>query len=341
MKNKNVKLQDSQSDFFDSLINMRALACFAVILIHASIITNPSEWWANNFYGVIPRFAVPFFFMISGALLTNKKHEPKAFLKKRLQRVIIPLIVWSVVYYIWKQDDYKSCLNFFKQLFSFPIYYHLWFLYSMIGVYLSALLLIPFYNNSSNFEKLFFLLFWAISNLIYPTLKGVFNHNSNLIDIYNLYNFFGMSGWFFLGAYLRDFNIEANKILLLLVALVSIFLMLILTAWDSARLSADGNLFNVSELFRGLNSPLTLTYSASLFLLMSRLRSNVLTHIISNNSLGIYCLHIIVLSSSLTIVTKFEISKWASIPLTSLITLVACTVVISFVRRVSFLRAIA
>lgn len=338
----NDKKTKSEADFFSSLNNMRALACFAVIMIHASIITTPTEWWANNFYGIIPRFAVPFFFMISGALLINKKYNPKTFLKKRLTRVIIPLVTWSVIYYLWKQDDYKSVINFLKQLFTFPIYYHLWFLYSMIGVYLSAIVLIPFYNNSSDFEKGCFLTLWFIVNFIYPTTGGILGEKTNLIDIYNLHDFYGMAGWFFLGAYLRDITPKINyRVTYSIVAACSAAAMLPLTEWDSMRISQGGTLFEVSELFRGLNSPLTLTYSVSLFLLMTKIKSNALANFVANSSLGIYCLHIIALSLTWPLVTKLEISKWVSIPLTSIITLVACTVVISIVRRVSFLRVFA
>lgn len=341
MKNNNEQSPVEKNAFFNSLVNMRALACFAVIMIHAAIITEPSEWWANNFYGAIPRFAVPFFFMISGALLINHNYNPMSFVRKRLARVIMPLIVWSIIYYLWKHDDHKSVVNFVKQFLTFPIYYHLWFLYSMIGVYLSAIILIPFYNHSSHFEKLCFIGAWFMANFLYPTAMGILNGKLNLIEIYNLHTFYGMSGWFFLGAYLRDGNIEINNKTLLAVALASIAMMLALTTWDSLRMSQNGVLFDVSELFRGMNSPLTLTYSASLFLLMTKIKSIRLTEIIANNSLGIYCLHIIALSLSWSLVAKLEISKWLGIPLTSIMTLAACTLVISIVRRVPYFRAIA
>ncbi|WP_256813817.1 MULTISPECIES: acyltransferase [unclassified Serratia (in: enterobacteria)] len=323
-----------------ALINMRALACFAVILIHASIISSPTEWWANNFYGVIPRFAVPFFFMISGVLLINKNYTPLIFLTRRLPRAVLPLIAWSIIYYIWKQDDYKSVVNFSKQLVTFPIYYHLWFLYSMIGVYLSAIVLIPFYNNSSHAEKLCFLGLWLITNFLYPTMMGVSESKNNIIDIYNLHIFYGMSGWFFLGAYLRDikkplFKIKAPHAL---VVFISIILMLALTYWDSIRMSPSGTPFEISEVFRGLNSPLTLTYSVSLFMLLLNIKNNKASAIIAKNSLGIYCLHIIVLSLTITATSEFNISKWINIPLNAFITLTACTLIIDVIRRIPYMK---
>ncbi|WP_353052241.1 acyltransferase family protein [Serratia marcescens] len=332
-----INLEDGLSS---AIINMRALACFAVILIHASIIYSPTEWWANNFYGVIPRFAVPFFFMISGVLLINKSYTPLMFFTKRLPRVVLPLIAWSIIYYIWKQDDYKSIANFSKQFVTFPIYYHLWFLYSMIGVYLSAIVLIPFYNNSSHAEKLCFLALWITTNFLYPTAMGISESKNNLIDIYNLHVFYGMSGWFFLGAYLRDIKKPSCKIKTAhaLVIFISIVLMLTLTYWSSKRMSPSGIPFEISEIFRGLNSPLTLTYSVSLFMLLLNIRNNKLSTIIARNSLGIYCLHIIVLSLTITATSEFNISKWVSIPLIAFITLTACTLIIDVIRRFPYMK---
>lgn len=326
--------------FFKSLDNMRAIACFAVILLHAAIITSPETWWAHNFYGALPRFAVPFFFMISGALLINKSYQLNVFLKKRLIRLVCPLIFWSIVYYIWLAKEYASIHDFLITFFKFPIYYHLWFLYSMIGVCFTAIILIPFYNNSSKNEKTFFIALWVLTSLIYPTISGIYDTNDNILEIYNMYMFFGMSGWFFLGAYARDYlsDLRTSKIHIISLLIISFLAMVIFTWWDSKRIAHNDVLFNVSELFRGLHSPITLVYTLCLFILMSHSRSNSIMKLIADNTLGIYCIHLIILNLTWKIDIVSTLSKWLSIPLISIITFSLCLLVIYTLRKIKPLR---
>ncbi len=57
----------------------------------------------NNIYNSMMRMAVPLFFMASGALVLNSKQENLSiFFKKRLLKVVIPLIAWSLIYIIFK-----------------------------------------------------------------------------------------------------------------------------------------------------------------------------------------------------------------------------------------------
>lgn len=55
---------------------LRILSIIAVIILHftAELLTssndfNTSSWWINNLFNSISRFAVPVFFMISGAMI--------------------------------------------------------------------------------------------------------------------------------------------------------------------------------------------------------------------------------------------------------------------------------
>ena len=57
-------------------------------------------WWkSSNVIESFFYFAVPVFFMISGATLLdyNKKYSTKIFFKKRIFKTVIPYIIWSVI----------------------------------------------------------------------------------------------------------------------------------------------------------------------------------------------------------------------------------------------------
>jgi surface polysaccharide O-acyltransferase-like enzyme len=86
---------------------MRVAATFAVILLHVSsqIVNDragmPSgDWHAANIVESACRWCVPAFVLLSGALLLDPaRHEPfLRFYRKRLLRVGIPLVFWTVFY---------------------------------------------------------------------------------------------------------------------------------------------------------------------------------------------------------------------------------------------------
>ena len=90
--------------YFDFL---RALAIIAVVFIHFSAdvagqyrkIATP-DWLSAAFYNGLTRGCVPLFVMLSGALLLNpdKTVSIKEVFSKRLPKLVIPLVVWSIIY---------------------------------------------------------------------------------------------------------------------------------------------------------------------------------------------------------------------------------------------------
>lgn len=87
---------------------MRLLAILAVVLIHTTTRTlqvtgyNLNVTWWPLLLNQITRFAVPMFFLISGFVLElNYDHHPHylSFLKKRLSRILVPYLFWSLIYY--------------------------------------------------------------------------------------------------------------------------------------------------------------------------------------------------------------------------------------------------
>lgn len=108
---------------------------------HMSIDPAFAPWegavfWLSFFKGE----ASTLFFMISGALLLQR--ERSSSIKASLQRslnLIIPLIVWNLIYFC---KDYVLHNRTFEvlSLLRSPACYHLWFIYVMIGVYIFYLL---------------------------------------------------------------------------------------------------------------------------------------------------------------------------------------------------------
>jgi len=124
---------------------LRGFAILAVIMIHltSGYLNYPSDCTTFFVFGVINRglqFAVPLFLFLSALLLAYKHKNtdsinlPKFYLK-RLSKVVLALILWSVIY-IWY---YKSPVNWEAikgYLLLGNASYHLYFIPIIIQLYL-------------------------------------------------------------------------------------------------------------------------------------------------------------------------------------------------------------
>lgn len=82
---------------------LSVISAIAVVYLHANIrfwdFEKSSNWIVANIIESIFYFAVPVFFMITGATLLdyNERYGTKTFFKKRAAKTLIPYIVWSIV----------------------------------------------------------------------------------------------------------------------------------------------------------------------------------------------------------------------------------------------------
>jgi surface polysaccharide O-acyltransferase-like enzyme len=129
----------------------RIFAVIAVIVLHVSAIVvvgikdfNDPQWWFGNIYDSMVRWCVPVFVMISGALLLSETKNESIFIfyKKRILRLLTPILFWSLFFTIWTyiqgfiQKNPPSILFLVQNLLLGKPYYHVWFLYMITGLYL-------------------------------------------------------------------------------------------------------------------------------------------------------------------------------------------------------------
>ncbi|MDQ7059343.1 MAG: acyltransferase family protein [Ghiorsea sp.] len=116
---------------------------FAVLVVHVSdsflrqYAFGSEYWWVANVYDSAVRWCVPVFVMVSGALLLGSEKEETiaVFYKKRLARIITPILFWSFFFaFIW--GALKSMIGgaelrldtALSAIISGQPYYHMWFL---------------------------------------------------------------------------------------------------------------------------------------------------------------------------------------------------------------------
>lgn len=289
--------------YFDLL---RALAIFAVIILHNSAdpasqygkISN-SDWLPAAFYNGLTRFCVPMFVLLSGALLLSPDRyvSIKELFSKRLPRLVIPLVVWSIIYELFQFYTDKGYGSFnlitaLKTFYQGPLVFHFWFLYMMIGIYLIYPILNAFIRGATKSQVQYFIAVWFVVNCICGAIGLISGLNPGI----ELYSFTGYAGYFVLGYYLNSQSFTKRQLKFIYIACAAAFITSI--AGVILLETAPGKGFNdVIESDFTPDIPFAL---AGLFLLV---KNHVFTlqqtwfksfvTQISKESYGIYILHVL------------------------------------------------
>lgn len=140
---------------------IRSLACFLVVCIHCGgLVGELHEMQGFSFYGNLLYFlwinticsAVPFFVMLSGALLlSGKETPPYQFLMKRLKRILVPFMSWSIILFVltiykehWPVSP-ELIPKFAIMFCTNGVHSVYWYVYMIIGLYLMTPILKPFF----------------------------------------------------------------------------------------------------------------------------------------------------------------------------------------------------
>lgn len=151
--NVRIKKKENQNNVNDRLFNidlLKIICCISVIIIHVSanyindIKNYKNEMFYINLLNSITRFAVPCFIMISGyfAISNRKKDNYITFYKKKVKTIIIPMIIFTLIYFVTSilclaSGIYRRSLgSVLIALITGKLEYHMWYLYMMVFIYL-------------------------------------------------------------------------------------------------------------------------------------------------------------------------------------------------------------
>jgi surface polysaccharide O-acyltransferase-like enzyme len=203
---------------------LKVISIYAVILIHSAaplLLRYESEkasWWIGNVYDSIARWCIPLFVMMSGMFLIGKMYEQSLsdFFRKRIRRVIMPFIIWSFIYMQWRiqiHNEDLDLLSFFSLFFMEPLYYHLWFMYLIAGLYLLTPIISIYLKNAEPKDLMYLLLLWFMAGSVLPTVESFFNIQTYL-STGTSNSIFKFLGYFVLGYALRDIRLRPPKLVL-------------------------------------------------------------------------------------------------------------------------------
>lgn len=315
---------------------IRVLGAFLVVVAHISFSGSGSPP-VTAYYFVLSRIAVPLFFMVSGYLLLGKQESYSDFFRKRALKVLVPFLVWSVIYLLWKREGFdlpfswKIVASYLIKIVRGPRENHLWFFYALIGLYLFTPILRVFVSKASLRDLFYFCGLWF---LVVPVFSFLQEFTPIKVG-FELYFVAGYSGYFLLGYLLGKFQFTR----LYLIGLAALFLLLSIgTTLLDARLE--------SEYFVSYLSMNIVLMTASAFILLREIqigdRLNQILVPLSRASFGIYLAHVIVLAE----LEKLPlISGWFSIgysiymiSLLGLMVFLASFVLVAIIQKIPILR---
>ena len=206
---------------------LRVIAIYMVVQIHTGefeyiatdgTVLHTAGSWAVGWTNSLLRVCVPLFVMISGFFLFPVGDERK-FFRKRFTRVLLPFLVWCVVYAFYSYAQGAATLQAtLLNIAHIPVNYgtevgHLWFVYMLMGIYLIAPVLSPWIVSAGQKSMELFLALWGITlllpfiHLVFPEVWGECYWNATP----TLYYFSGFIGYVVLSVYIKRFWMAPSR----------------------------------------------------------------------------------------------------------------------------------
>jgi len=270
-----------------SIDTLRTISTILVIIIHvcAPVVTNSDTnsnlFWISNLLDSFSRVSVPIFVLISGYFLLNNKSFPI----KRYLKILWPLIFWTSFYllynhiplYLKTQEIFISEI-FHKLIYGVP-YYHLWYVYMLLGLYGITPLLIKYFAPLSSTRKLTLISIFFLFGILLRYLCFIYS-----FELIFIFQFLEYVGYYALGGWLKTANIRNFKKYLYFYILFSL---------STSILVYQFNSFYFYE-YLSLNVILA-TISIFIFFSQVKLKENFLSKI-SPLTFGVYLVHPFILN---------------------------------------------
>lgn len=338
---------------------VKFIAISMMIAVHCTDNVTPterSEAWYNlwgSFYGSFMCPAIPLFVMVTGALLLPVKENISTFYTKRLTRLVIPFIVWSVLYnlfpwitgllglsptiindfFAWAEPD-QSFSGALHNILMIPFNFsmlavQMWYVYLLIGLYLYMPFFSAWVKQASVKEQKIFLTLWFIS-LFIPYLREYLTKDLWGTCSWNefglLYYFAGFNGYLLLGYYIKNNDINFSWGKLAVIGIPSFIIGYCITFLGFKSITAiPGQPAELVELFFTYCSPNVLLMTLPIFLVIKKnhFKSVTIRRFainISTCTLGIWMSHYLFLGPCYMLV-EF-------LPLHTMLKMIVCTILL-------------
>ena len=282
------------------IYSLRIFAIFSVIMLHCitPYVFNPLYFGTKSYYfnlitNSVVRTGVPIFLMISGVLILGDDltGNVKAFYKKRIPKLLIPLLSRNVIYYFFSLYMTNGTFSF-KALVDGILGngngYHLWYLYTLIALYLLAPFIKNVVDNRSVSEIMVFMFLLGFCTTFRPLIN-------NTISPYYVYLFDPLgNGYslFFVAGYLID-RLKFTKIQKTVLLLLGV-LGLCISAFGNHNASSENA---ISFIHNGGFDISAFLFAIGIFSLfrMTVKSAGTFTKTLSGISYGMYFIHVAII----------------------------------------------
>lgn len=272
---------------------LNVLSCFFVCAMHHNVLYSylPDDISMQvSIVHILGSFAVPVFFMLSGATLMDYRHRysTREYLMRRVKKVFVPFVIWQFIWFaictfVQGKDEFLSFHAFVDGFVNCNFQKTYWFFVPLFFLYALMPVLSVVAKNKQLLQYLIIFMV-IIESVLLPlirlqniTVNETLHNGGTLPLLYAL-----------LGYYLREYNLSRkceNSIIVL--SLLLLVLELIICKVDYSAL----NYYTKTGLT-------TIFYSSSVFLLAKRFVSDESSFVwkkLSTYSFGIYLIHIVVI----------------------------------------------
>lgn len=313
---------------------VRVVAMMFVICVHVPTNMGERHWILDGVRMAMILTCNGMFFMLSGKynLRFQGGEDKKAyenFYIKKVSSIVIPFVIYTLIVYVWYMDMQNwsfvvAVKDYLRIFLERNTQNHLWFMYQLIGMLLSAPFLATMLQNlnDNHIKKLVFMgLMWNFVSLtlIQDIMGYTFHFHGWILS--------GMMLYFVLG-YCMD-RIITNKKQVVIACILGIMGILITIIQGHYFGDRASGLYDLSPVYIAVN--------VGIYLFLERvciIKNETVARIISfvaKHSFGVYLLHFYIIQ---WIGNDLHIS-WAKFEMVSYILSVLLVFVISFVASIA------
>lgn len=333
------------------LMILNVISAISVVILHTNgcfwTFSKERYWITANIIESIFYFAVPVFFMITGATLIDyqERYTTKEYMKKRIKKTVLPFIFWSIIGMIFylevmtnKGVNNESIHDIINSIINTKYISIYWFFPALLCVYL----VMPLYSSIDNKKKkttfLYLITIGGIFNVLIPFINNVFSLNYQLpitITVVSGYMIYPLIGYI-----INSCKVDKKyRVLIYILGIIGLLLHIIGTWYLSYKYG------HIVKTYKGYSNLPCLLYSASIFtffkynsekILNFKLIKNILI-ILNKYTFAIYLEHFYVMEIIKRFFNTQSIFYRLIIPFAIII---ICCIATYIIRKIKYVRNI-
>ena len=306
-------------------------------------------YWLLLAFSIFCKFAVPIFFMISGALLLKKDEPISVLYKKRIYKIVMVLLASSLLYFLFEKYIIDNPDTRISYIYTENAEYHLWYLYSYIALLMSLPLLRSIAKDLSKSKIIYLTVVYVTIRYLIPLIELLlFNNTYNLNS--RISGMFICADIFFLplvGYYIenrQDKALSRNQLLSIWgVNLFTLILAMYATSLVNSASVAGAVNQTYINLFSSTNAiTIYLTIKNIDFSKLSKRLKGIILHL-SSCTFGIYLIHLVFMRLINTrpqvdyiynLPTIVQIGVWI---LVSIVSLLISYILVAIIKKIPIL----